>query len=619
MSRRNYRNKEAPYEFYNVPDCKPNLEGSVLLKISSRQQLFPYTDDPITGYMIRRKDTGWMQGFVVLTTFTTWQQWFKFDSLSEYGQLENGSAERLWDHDGSLSRELEAHERIGDTEKEGVVWTRVGEISLLGALRCGRWLMKLVIEELEYNGDYDCLVLQATDESIPFYESLGFIRIGAVAKYVPKGKTIDQVPIVPYRHWTYPDQLVSKMPGPSYMMAKRLRGCRRKTRSGRSKRVDVSRYLATKAPKIVRTPPSELRRVPTTLKKRRKRKAQPSAELIRKRKLARGLKPGEILVRIRCNGLNDWLAMQRDLYYFEDPTTAEAKKARALEHERIKKYGDVILPPEVRALKKKKSNSAKNKRKACARNRSKRNGWCEEEESSEYSDSAYESAVSVESDEYSATEEDSSASDWYPEDSCSSSSRRKTRKAPVRQSQRLQSSAKKNTIATPKRTSPRNRNNNSLEQEKLKERELEQLRLLNKVVKISPNAQLGAPLRSTRARLQGKRVSWRHSLSPKKQKTNGGRTTRSRSSSKDGGNSTAKYFFVARYDFACVPPHCQLIPMKGTGRFNRRGPRSGRIRWKLVESAELGVEAKFCTVVDAEVAHSGNGLDPQQFSWDIFA
>ena len=57
----------------------------------------------------------------------------------------------------------------------GVIWPHIAEISLLGAVGCGRWLMETVIEELEISGSqYDYVTLQATDNSIGFYESLGY-------------------------------------------------------------------------------------------------------------------------------------------------------------------------------------------------------------------------------------------------------------------------------------------------------------------------------------------------------------------------------------------------------------------------------------------------------------
>ena len=35
------------------------------------------TDDPIFGYMVRTKQEGWLQGFITLTTFTTWHEDFQ--------------------------------------------------------------------------------------------------------------------------------------------------------------------------------------------------------------------------------------------------------------------------------------------------------------------------------------------------------------------------------------------------------------------------------------------------------------------------------------------------------------------------------------------------------------
>lgn len=92
---------------------------------------------------------------------------------------------RIIDEDGSLAKELQRTVHLGDPYNEGIVWPRIAEISLLGALGCGRTLVQLVIEQLEFQratgmANYDYIALQATDNSIPFYESLGFVRVGAV-------------------------------------------------------------------------------------------------------------------------------------------------------------------------------------------------------------------------------------------------------------------------------------------------------------------------------------------------------------------------------------------------------------------------------------------------------
>jgi len=92
---------------------------------------------------------------------------------------------RKMDSDGSLAHELGKTVRLGDPYNEGIVWPRIAEVSLLGALGCGKQLLKMAIEHLEFqkpsaNANYDYLVLQATDNSIGFYESVGFVRVGAV-------------------------------------------------------------------------------------------------------------------------------------------------------------------------------------------------------------------------------------------------------------------------------------------------------------------------------------------------------------------------------------------------------------------------------------------------------
>ena len=179
-------------------------------------------DDPCFGYLVRTNQ-GQLQAFVTVTTFTNWQKSFRWDSLHELAFFydedhhdhspgpgdtansgsDNSSVEsfadneqqrreqrreqRKVDSDGTLAKQLQSTVRLGDPHNEGIVWPRVAEISLLGSLGgCGRKLVQLVLEDLEYqkatgSANYDYVVLQATDNSIPFYESLGFIRVGAVS------------------------------------------------------------------------------------------------------------------------------------------------------------------------------------------------------------------------------------------------------------------------------------------------------------------------------------------------------------------------------------------------------------------------------------------------------
>ena len=171
-------------------------------------------DDPMWGYMVRDAEKQRLQGFVTVTTFTNYHKSFCWDSLhpaafeddddddDEQGcehtrghrhgrdQQTNTdhsttATQRAIDSNGRLAQELQSSVRAGDIWQEGIVWPRVAEISLLGALGCGRTLLELVLEELTHAvptplAHYDYVVLQATDNSIPFYESLGFIRVGAL-------------------------------------------------------------------------------------------------------------------------------------------------------------------------------------------------------------------------------------------------------------------------------------------------------------------------------------------------------------------------------------------------------------------------------------------------------
>ena len=142
-------------------------------------------DNPLRGYMIRHKTGGWLQGFILITTFTTWQRWFRWDSLAhEAGLVEAHQlgALSVWDDDGKLTAQMESLPRSGDPEKEGVIWGRIAELSLLGGLKCGRFLLQLALEEMEADDEYDFLVLQATETSRSFYEGLGLVRVGAIAK-----------------------------------------------------------------------------------------------------------------------------------------------------------------------------------------------------------------------------------------------------------------------------------------------------------------------------------------------------------------------------------------------------------------------------------------------------
>ena len=71
--------------------------------------------------------------------------------------------------------------------------------------------MDLILDELTVGGRFDFIVLHATKGAVEFYERRGFCRVGATARYVRDAQSLASVPVVGYRHWTYADQLVSKM------------------------------------------------------------------------------------------------------------------------------------------------------------------------------------------------------------------------------------------------------------------------------------------------------------------------------------------------------------------------------------------------------------------------
>lgn len=178
------------YSFAHVPKPARDLKGSVVQKVENREHFqecmaemllvckeatrrrpeqkaaggskplsLEYLadrldiDDPCFGYLIRTNENtdnsqnfkkGMLQGFITVTTFTNWQKTFEWDSTNEAAyecdteEQDVKSGKRKWDKDASLSKELQASVRYGDIWNEGIVWPRVAEISLLGALGCGR-------------------------------------------------------------------------------------------------------------------------------------------------------------------------------------------------------------------------------------------------------------------------------------------------------------------------------------------------------------------------------------------------------------------------------------------------------------------------------------------------
>ena len=219
-------------------------------------------DDPLRGYQVRHKIGGWLQGFVMMTNFTTWTHYFKWDSRHTANGIDLEKTPGASD-EGSLAEGLERQPRSGDPLGEGVVWPTIAEMSLVGALGCGEYLLQMALDDISRRGTYDYVVLEATDTSRPFYEKFGFIRVGAVCKYGNEKDVKDangEVQDVGYRHWTYAtetEQRLNEHGAPSCMMARRIKkfdptiACEGCGNMGSPSFVDqLGRYFVLDKPKI---------------------------------------------------------------------------------------------------------------------------------------------------------------------------------------------------------------------------------------------------------------------------------------------------------------------------------------------------------------------------------
>ena len=202
---------EASWRYVSAERARPGPRRLELAPTEPKPLMLEYisdrvdTDEPLWGYVARTSAEGWMQGFVCVTQFTTWQPYFRWTSGAPSAGV---TADDVASHavDGraptldaaasvgagavSLTRELQCARRGGDPEGEGVVWPRVAEVSLLGGLGCGTTLLNLVLDELDASGACDFVVLQATDNAVPFYERNGFSRVGAVASFEQRAEAL---------------------------------------------------------------------------------------------------------------------------------------------------------------------------------------------------------------------------------------------------------------------------------------------------------------------------------------------------------------------------------------------------------------------------------------------
>ncbi|GMI04585.1 hypothetical protein TrVE_jg9909 [Triparma verrucosa] len=153
-------------------------------------------DDPLYSFVCRthakpglREDAGMLQGFITATTFTNWQSDFRFDSSHESAFMNPPKNDNSVD-DGELSRGMQASTKLGDPFNEGIVYPHVAEISLLGGLKCGKQLVALMIDKLEAQRrwEYEYVCLQATENSVGFYERMDFKRIGCIVRDAPAPK-----------------------------------------------------------------------------------------------------------------------------------------------------------------------------------------------------------------------------------------------------------------------------------------------------------------------------------------------------------------------------------------------------------------------------------------------
>jgi len=88
-------------------------------------------------------------------------------------------------------------------------------------------LLRWALQSLQEEGHYHFAVCQATAAAIGFYETIGFTRVGALAKFAPLGTPADELQSIPftgYRHWADAHELMAVEFGDiSYLMALDLR------------------------------------------------------------------------------------------------------------------------------------------------------------------------------------------------------------------------------------------------------------------------------------------------------------------------------------------------------------------------------------------------------------
>ena len=181
-------------------------------------------DEPLRGYIVRTNDKRKaMQGFIIYTDFNVWQWSFRWDSTSPQSGIRAYDSTTQRCDDGTLTAKLAAAEQRRKTPRktmiskepvrvngrwhtspycgviEGFTWPSISEVSLLGGLGCGEALCRKAIEDITKNMRRRFIVLQATKLAVPFYERIGFTRVGAVFRVGDRAV----MPEIPYRHFTF--------------------------------------------------------------------------------------------------------------------------------------------------------------------------------------------------------------------------------------------------------------------------------------------------------------------------------------------------------------------------------------------------------------------------------
>ena len=174
-------------------------------------------DTPLKGLIVKEKEEpNRLQGFIVTTKFIAYRKSFRWTVDAPAACVTPTDRRLHATDDGTLAHELQQVQRHGSDSRRGFLFHRVCELSFLGGLGCGSFLLEKTLSELKKSGKYDYIVLQSTKVAIPFYERFGFVRVGAVNRFQDN----ERMPELAYRHWS--EIVNGEAVESSYMMARRI-------------------------------------------------------------------------------------------------------------------------------------------------------------------------------------------------------------------------------------------------------------------------------------------------------------------------------------------------------------------------------------------------------------